>query len=76
MDLDVVSCNAGISACEKGGQWQRALRLLRGMRELRLEPSVIYSAMPGAARGRCPSGQSLKSGMSLYRGNSRQELNS
>ena len=25
---DVISFNAGISACEKGGEWQRALFLL------------------------------------------------
>ncbi|CAK0808240.1 unnamed protein product, partial [Prorocentrum cordatum] len=32
------SCNAGISACENGGQWQRALSLLSEMRELKLDP--------------------------------------
>ncbi|CAK0802709.1 unnamed protein product [Prorocentrum cordatum] len=37
--------NAGISACERGKQWQRALALLSEMRESRLEPDVIsYSA--------------------------------
>ncbi|CAK0800945.1 unnamed protein product [Prorocentrum cordatum] len=39
------SYNAGISACEKGEQWQRALALLSEMREAKLEPDVIsYSA--------------------------------
>ena len=39
--VTLVSYNAGISACEKGGQWQRALSLLSEMRESRLEPNVI-----------------------------------
>ncbi|CAK0847312.1 unnamed protein product [Prorocentrum cordatum] len=39
------SYNAGISACEKSEQWQRALALLTEMREAKLEPNVIsYSA--------------------------------
>ena len=33
---------AGISACEKGWQWQWALSLLSEMWELTLEPDVIY----------------------------------
>ena len=37
----LVSYNAGISACEKGGQWPEALSLLREMGELKVEPSVI-----------------------------------
>ncbi|CAK0894342.1 unnamed protein product, partial [Prorocentrum cordatum] len=40
-----VSYNAGISACEKGGQWQRALSLLSEMWQAKLEPNVIsYNA--------------------------------
>ena len=31
MALNVISFNAVISACEKGGQWQRALSLLDDM---------------------------------------------
>ncbi|CAK0883177.1 unnamed protein product, partial [Prorocentrum cordatum] len=34
----LVSYNAGISACEKGKQWQPALALLSEMREVKLEP--------------------------------------
>ncbi|CAK0820508.1 unnamed protein product [Prorocentrum cordatum] len=41
----LVSCNAGISACEKGGQWQRALALLGETSEARLEPSVILQRL-------------------------------
>ncbi|CAK0892545.1 unnamed protein product [Prorocentrum cordatum] len=41
----LVSYNAGIRACEKGEQWQRALALLAEMWEATLERNVIsYSA--------------------------------
>eukprot|EP00959_Pyramimonas_sp_CCMP1952_P136547 2857767-Pyramimonas_sp.AAC.1 len=37
--------SAGISACEKGEQWQRALALLSGMCEMKLAADIIsYSA--------------------------------
>ncbi|CAK0874042.1 unnamed protein product [Prorocentrum cordatum] len=40
-----LSYNAGVSACETGGQWQPAAALLIEMREAKLEPDVIsYSA--------------------------------
>ncbi|CAK0881303.1 unnamed protein product [Prorocentrum cordatum] len=38
---NVISCSAGISACAKGVQWQRALALLSGMWEATLETDVI-----------------------------------
>ncbi|CAK0822656.1 unnamed protein product [Prorocentrum cordatum] len=41
-----VSYNAGISACEKGEQWQRAVALLHQMREARLVPDVISATTP------------------------------
>ncbi|CAK0887382.1 unnamed protein product [Prorocentrum cordatum] len=55
LEPNVISYSAGISACEKGGQWQAALTLLSEMRralallsemwEAKLEPDVIsYSA--------------------------------
>ena len=44
--------NAVVGACGKGKQWQRALALLSEMWEVKLEPNVIYSLMPGAARAR------------------------
>ena len=37
----LISYNVGISACEKGGQWQRALVLLGEMWEEMLEPNVL-----------------------------------
>ena len=48
----LVSYNAGISACEKGEQWQRALALLSEMREAKLEPNVISPTTLGYARAR------------------------
>ncbi|CAK0808031.1 unnamed protein product [Prorocentrum cordatum] len=38
---NVISCSAGISACEKGDQWQRALALLSEMWEVKLEPDSL-----------------------------------
>ena len=37
----LVSYRAGISACEKGGQWQQALWLLGESWKVRLDPEVI-----------------------------------
>ncbi|CAK0863377.1 unnamed protein product [Prorocentrum cordatum] len=45
LEPDVISYNAGISACEKGGQWEQALRMLSEIRCVKLEPNLIsYSA--------------------------------
>ena len=45
LDPNVITYNAGISACEKGGQWPEALSLLREMGDATLDPDVItYSA--------------------------------
>ncbi|CAK0873513.1 unnamed protein product [Prorocentrum cordatum] len=52
------SYNAGASACEKGEQWQRALRLLIEMRDSKLEPDS--ATMLGSTRaGRASSGSGL-----------------
>eukprot|EP00959_Pyramimonas_sp_CCMP1952_P365572 7656432-Pyramimonas_sp.AAC.1 len=48
----LVSYNAGISACEKGAQWQPALSLLSDMRAAKLEPTVISSIWRTTARAR------------------------
>ncbi|CAK0843473.1 unnamed protein product [Prorocentrum cordatum] len=50
LEPDFISCNAGISACEKGGQWQRALALLSEMRQVNLEPTSATAL--GSARAR------------------------
>ena len=45
----LVNFNAGISACEKGGEWQQALRLFSGMGQAKVEPDVIsYNAAVSA----------------------------
>ncbi|CAK0810435.1 unnamed protein product, partial [Prorocentrum cordatum] len=41
LEPDVISYNAGISACGKGEQWQRALVLLSEMWEAMVETNVI-----------------------------------
>ena len=42
---DVISYNAAISACEKGGQWQQALSLLSEMQDAGVTRNVIsYNA--------------------------------
>ena len=48
----LVSYSAGISACEKGEQWQRALALLSEMWAAKLEPGVVQSILLGAVRAR------------------------
>ncbi|CAK0825238.1 unnamed protein product [Prorocentrum cordatum] len=56
-----LSYNAGISACEKGDQWQRALALLSEMWEAKLEPVVISSASTlGSAHARKASSGSWR----------------
>ena len=54
----LVVYNAGISACEKGGQWQQALSLLRLMWEAKSEPTVI--SVPEESRTECLVGASEK----------------
>ena len=49
LEPDVISYSAGISACEKGGQWQQGLALFREMQDVVLEPSVIYTRRRGSA---------------------------
>ena len=49
----LVSYNAGISACEKCKQWQRALALLSEMCEAKLEPDVICILYYNSGRSAC-----------------------
>ena len=45
LTLDVMSCNAAISACEKGEQWEAALHSLQEMVQQLVTPDVVtYSA--------------------------------
>ena len=56
MTPDVITFSAAISACEKGGQWQRALALLDEMRAARVTPDVITfsAAISACARASQP----------------------
>ena len=53
LEPNVISYNSAISACEKGQQWEQALRLLLEMRSSRLEPNVISynSAISACSKG-------------------------
>ena len=51
---DVVSCNAAMSACEKGEQWEEALRLLEELPHRSLMPSVVSCS---AAMSACEKGE-------------------
>merc|ERR1712054_276066 len=41
LEPDVISFSAAISACEKDGQWEKALQMLDEIQQRRLEPNVI-----------------------------------
>jgi pentatricopeptide repeat protein len=59
---NVISFNAAISACEKGGQWQRALSLLEEMRAAGVTPNVISFS---AAISACEKGGQWQRALSL-----------
>ncbi|CAK0838683.1 unnamed protein product [Prorocentrum cordatum] len=62
LELNVISYNAGISACAKGHQWQRALALLSEMWEAALEPNVVsFSAGISA----CEKGEQWQRALAL-----------
>lgn len=49
VQVDVVSCNAAITACGKASQWQNAMQLLSHMSSGSMAPDVItYSAAASA----------------------------
>ncbi len=49
---DVISYNTAISACEKGGQWQRALDLLERCEFAGIKPDVITYSSAISEKGR------------------------
>ncbi|CAK0860392.1 unnamed protein product [Prorocentrum cordatum] len=60
---DAFSYNAGISACEKGKQWQRAVALLSEMCEADLDPDVIFSYSAGLRA--CEKGEQWQRALAL-----------
>ena len=60
---DVYSFNAAISACEKGGQWERALSLLSEMPRCGIEPDV-YSF--SAAISACATASQPEAALQLF----------
>merc|ERR1712070_390335 len=61
---DTITYNASISACEKGGQWQKALTLLQEMQDKKIAPNTItYSASISA----CEKGSEWQKALTLLR---------
>ncbi|CAK0803461.1 unnamed protein product, partial [Prorocentrum cordatum] len=54
-----LSYSAGVSACEKGEQWQPALALLSEMWEAKLKPNVSATTLGSARARRASSGRAL-----------------
>ena len=59
----VLSYNASISACQKGGQWQQALMLFYAMPKVRISPD-IYSY--GASISACDKGSRWQHALLLF----------
>jgi len=64
LEPDVIGYNAGISACEKGGQWQQALSLLREVWNIKLKPEFTSFAI---AISMCEQDGQRKQAQSLLR---------
>ncbi|CAK0833632.1 unnamed protein product [Prorocentrum cordatum] len=67
----LISYSAGISACEKGEQWQRALALLSTMLEAKLKPDA---AVFNAGISACEKGRQWQRALALLSGISEAEL--
>ena len=64
LEPDVISYSAGFNACEKGGQWQQALSMLRSMLLRKLDvPFTVY----GITASMCEQGGQWKQVLSLFR---------
>ena len=61
---NVITFSAAISACEKGGQWERALSLLTEMRAQGVEPNVISF---NAAISACDKGAQWEHALELLK---------
>ena len=56
--------SAAFSACEKGGQWEQALSLLKEMQDAGVTPDVIS---PSAAISACEKGGQWEQALSLLK---------
>ncbi|CAK0851248.1 unnamed protein product [Prorocentrum cordatum] len=63
VEPNIFSYSAGISACEKGEQWQPALALLSEMREAKVSPDVIYTYSAGISA--CEKGKKWQLALGL-----------
>ena len=60
---NVISYNAAVSACEKGGQWQEAMTLFEAMPKAQIQPNVIsYNAGISA----CEKGGQWQEALALF----------
>ena len=51
---NIISYSAAISACEKGGQWEKPLELLKSMEVRGVEPDAISYNAAMSAFSYCP----------------------
>ena len=63
VEPDVITWNAAISACEKGGQWERAMELFQKMQERRVVPNVITWS---AAISACEKSGAVQEAIELF----------
>ena len=61
--VDTISCNAAISACEKGGRWELALELLNECKTWSAPDTISYSAAISA----CEKGNQWQHALDLLR---------
>ncbi|CAK0904770.1 unnamed protein product [Prorocentrum cordatum] len=65
VDPDIITYNAGITACYRGEQWQHALSLLSEMRDKILKPTAISYNIGVSA---CEKGTQWQRALSLLNG--------
>ena len=61
---NVITHNAAVSACEKGGQWKQALSLLKGMQDAGVARNVVSFS---AAISACEKGGQWQQALSLFK---------
>ncbi|CAK0793111.1 unnamed protein product [Prorocentrum cordatum] len=66
VEADIITYSAGISACERAGQWQRSLVLLSEMSWAKLAPNVIFFSY-NAGISACEKGAQWQWALALLR---------